>query len=179
MSPNILKKWDRKEKLMVWGTALTLTSILVSAFIIYAQIKQGNALTWKAALESQSNEFAKLEVNNAAIACVFKHNDREIDNECTAILKKSTNRRQALMYVSQVLSFFGQLNAFSRVNDREYAKGYGQWITEISHLDITSYYLYINKIDAKRALKIFGIIVNNADIEEGYARFKQRINYID
>lgn len=164
---------------MITGTVLTLVSILVSALLIYTQIKQSNALTWKAALESQSNDLARMEVSNPAIACVFHHNDRAIDDECTVMLRKPANRRQALMYVSQVLDFFAQIIAFSQECDKEYAKGYDQWIDEITHLDITCFYLFINEMDAKQALKEFGIKLNDTDIKKGYLSFKEQMRIRD
>jgi hypothetical protein len=168
-------KWDRIEKLTLAGTTLTLISILVSAFFIYMQLRHGNMLLWKAELEKQSHELARLETVTPSISCIYNWNDKGIKNDCVALLRKPAGRRQALMYISQILSVFSEIRGFSEENDKGYARGYGQWIDEIVKLDITSYFLFINKMDANQAFKEYGIKINDCDIKKGYLKFKHRI----
>jgi hypothetical protein len=174
-----MQKWDRKEKLMVVGTVLTLTSILISASLIRTQLRQSNALTWRAAIESQSNDFSRLETITPALSCIYRWNDPDIDDDCTGILKRPANRRLALMHVSEVLDLFHEIDAFSAEYDRKYAEGYRDWVGEISHLDVTAFFLFTSKIDAKQALKDFSITVTDQDIKKGYLRFRQRIGLKD
>jgi hypothetical protein len=169
-------KWDRKEKLMVAGTVLTLAGLLISAFFIYKQMKLSNALTMKAALENQAHEFTGIKTIHPAISCVYVSKDKAIDDECSTILRKPANRRLALMYVSSILSFFGKVKTFSQECDREYINDFHGWMDEVGSADITSYFLFINEMDSKTALKVFGISVNDADIRSGYLRFKKQMH---
>lgn len=172
-----MQKWDRKEKLMVVATVLTLISILISAWFIKAQIKQGPKLNRRAAMESQSNDFLKLQMVAPAITCIL--DDGDIDEDCTRILKGPTNRRQALRYVSEVLQFFHEIEEFSKEDDGEYAKEHRQWVHEISGLDVTGFFLFTHKINAGQALKEFSVTVTDENISRGYMRFKQRLGLRD
>jgi|GEM_PF-5192108 hypothetical protein len=170
-------KWDRKEKLTVGGIVLTLISVSVSAFLIYTQIRQNNVLIWKAAIETESNELAKLPILNPAISCIYRHQEKAIEDQCTLILREPGNRRQALMYVAQVLSFYGEVRAFGQEHDKRWAKGFQPWIEQFAKLDITSYYLFINEIHASQALREFGVKTEDARITEGYLRFQRHIGF--
>ena len=169
------EKWDRKEKLMIVGIAATLASVLVSGSFISKQIEHGNLLAWQEALQSQANEFAKMEVDNRIISCIYQHNDKSIDSECRIILSRPGNRRQAMMYVSEVLDFYHELQVFSHKYNPQFVKGFDQWMDEITRLDITRYYLFINKMDEMDAFRVFGISIRNTDIKAGYLRFKKRV----
>lgn len=88
---------------MVAGTVLTLAGILISAFFIYKQMKLSNALTMKAALENEARELTEIKITHPAIGCVYVSNDKAIDGECLTILRKSANRRPALINQSKIV----------------------------------------------------------------------------
>jgi len=79
------------------------------------------------------------------------------------------------MFVSQVLSFFSEIDEFGKEHDEEWAQGFDSWKDEIGHLDITSYFLFLSKIDQKRASEEFALKISDAEIKTGYLRFKRRV----
>jgi hypothetical protein len=173
------EKWHRKDKLTILQICLTVLSVGFSAFFIYMQLKQGNEIAWRNALETKSTELFKLEIQDAVLTCIYKYEMKTIDDKCTAILKKPENFMKAYAYIEEVLLFMGEIRDYSQEFDKKYVRNYDDWIEEFSKSDITQYYLFKEKTDEKKALEFYNIKTNDVDIRKGYSAFKKRMNLKD
>jgi hypothetical protein len=171
----MLEKWERKDILTVVQIVVTVFSIGISAWLILSQMKQGNVVVWRAALESVATEYLKIEIAEPAAACIYQYRIKVVDDDCTTVLRKPSNLRKAVLYVEEALNFFGEVKEFSTRHDKGYVNEHVDWMKTVTELDITSCYLYTNKIDAKKAFEEYGMTTTDAKIKDGYLRFKKRV----